>query len=596
MPKPLSNYKVIGLDTETYLENNIMKPFLIQAYSEDFEPRIEEIFEVFKTEEVIRFAKWLISKKIRGSILVTFNLAFDVSVIAKALNDPKYQVYAVISNGRVIGAKIVKSKHTTRIIDIKNLVNVRSLSELAKMIGMEKLRHPIYLGTKEALKQYINNPHYREVMRNYALQDAKICYYAFKKLVNTLEPYFRVTKVKQTIGGLSAHIFGKHYTHYDFPQYPDSLEEKFKMSYRGGRTEVIKRGSNDVKVYYYDINSLYPFVMYVNRFPYNYNNGNGRFVKKSSVDLDYEGIVRALISIEHKLPPLGIKKVLEDKYERLVFPEGKILSWFTYPELRYIEENDYGKVEKVYEAFEFRVWCYPFREFVKDLYGYRLKHKEDKFAYKFYKMIMNSLYGKFGEYKNGELVLLTSEGIQKIKNENMNKFRKYHNVVWASYITAYGRLELHKRFKQAGFNTIYYCDTDSLITSSVLETGENLGELKLEGWAEPYRATFIRSKFYIFDNTIRLRGFTLDVSNEDIRELIRKGRNFIEQERILKPLESLRRRKPLLLLEVYRKFFNLDSDYKRVYHKLLIGPDLLEALSDSEPRYYTDGGLDATHK
>jgi DNA polymerase III epsilon subunit-like protein len=596
MVKPLSKYRVIGLDTETYLENKIMKPFLIQAYSEDFTPKIEEIFEVFKPEEQTRFAKWLISKKIRGSIVVTFNLAFDVSVIAKALNNPKLQVIAIISNGRTIGAKIVKSKHVTRIIDIKNLVNVRSLSELAKMIGMEKLRHPIYLGTKEALKQYINNPHYRNVLREYALQDARICYHAFKKLVNTLQPYYKLSKVKQTIGGLSAYIFGKHYAKYDFPQYPNEIEQKFKLSYRGGRTEVIKRGSNLEKVYYYDINSLYPYVMYSYRYPYNYNNGSGRFVKKNDIDLDYEGIAKVLVRVEHEIPPLGVKRILEDKYERLVFPEGKLLSWFTYPELRYVEENNIGKIEKVYEAFEFRVWCYPFREFVKDLYGYRLQHKEDKFAYKFYKMIMNSLYGKFGEYKSGELVLLTNEGVMKINNEDMNKFRKYHNVVWASYITAYGRLELHKRFKEAGFGSIYYCDTDSLITTSQLQTGEGLGELKLEGYADSYRATFIRSKFYIFDNTIRLRGFVLDVENNDIRELIRKGINYIEQERILKPLEALKRRKPLLLLEMYRKFFNLDTDYKRIYEKLLLGADLLETLSDSQPRYYEEGGLDAVNK
>jgi len=595
MVKPLSAYKIIGLDTETYDENRVMKPFLVQAYSEDFNPRIEEIFEVFREEERIRFAKWLISKRIRGSILVTFNLGFDISVIAKALNDPKYKVYAVISNGRTIGAKIVKSKHVTRIIDIKNLVNVKSLSELAKMINMEKLRRPIYLGTAESLKQYINNPVYRNVLREYALQDAKICYFAFKKLVNTLEPYFKIHKVKQTIGGLSAYIYGKHYAHYDFPQYTNEVEEKFKMSYRGGRTEVIKRGSNTEKVFYYDINSLYPYVMYSYRYPYNYNNGNGRYMRKSDVDLDYEGIANVLIKVEHELPPLGVKRVLEDKYERLVFPEGRIIGWFTYPELRYVEENGYGKVEKVYESFEFRVWCYPFREFVKDLYGYRLKHKEDKFAYKFYKMIMNSLYGKFGEYKNGELLLLTSDGVQKIKSEDMNKFRKYHNVVWASYVTAYGRLELHKRFKIAGFDTIYYCDTDSLITSTQLETSDELGRLKLEGWAEPYRATFIRSKFYIFDNVIRLRGFTINDEGIDIRNLIKQKKNFLVQERILKPLEALRRKKPVLTFEIYKKFFNLDTDYKRVYEKLLVGSDLLETISDSDPRLYIEGGLDAVN-
>jgi hypothetical protein len=433
------------------------------------------------------------------------------------------------------------------------------------------------------------------VLKEYALTDAKICYHAFKKLISTLEPHFTLDRVKNTVGGLSTLIFGKHYITYDFPQYPDAVEEKFKASYRGGRTEVFKRGSNDVKVYYYDINSLYPYVMWSNRFPYNFNNGNGRFKHKQDVDFDYEGIARVMLSIEHEIPPLGIKRVVEDKNERLIFPGGRIVEWFTYPELRYLEDNGWGKVSKVYESYEFRIWCYPFREFIKDMYGYRLKHKEDKFAYKLFKHIMNSLYGKLGEYKSGEIVLLTSDGIQKIKSEDMNKFRKYHNVVWASYVTAYGRLELHKRFKQAGFSKIYYCDTDSLITSTPMETGEGLGELKLEGYADPYRAVFIRSKFYIFDNTIRLRGFTLNDEGIDIRTLIRLGKNYIEQERILKPPEALRRRKPLLSYEIFRKFFNLNTDYKRIYHELLIGADLLETITDSDPREHIEGGIDATY-
>jgi len=60
MRKPLSAFKIIGLDTETYEENRIMKPFLIQAYSEDFEPPLQEIFEVFREDEMTRFAKWIV--------------------------------------------------------------------------------------------------------------------------------------------------------------------------------------------------------------------------------------------------------------------------------------------------------------------------------------------------------------------------------------------------------------------------------------------------------------------------------------------------------------------------------------------------------
>jgi len=596
MLKDIQEYKIIGLDTETYLENRVMKPFLIQVYSEDFNPSLQEIFEVFREEEVERFVRWLISRNVRGSIIVTFNLGFDISVVSKVIKDPNIQIKTIEFGGKTIYASIKRYRNVTRILDLNRLLPVSSLAELGRMIGVEKRKRPILLGSKQSLELYISNEHYRNVMREYALQDARICYHAFKKLIQGITQYYEVNRIKHTIGGLSAYIYGVNYVTYDFPKYPNEVEAKIRASYRGGRTEVIKRGTNLEKVYYYDINSLYPYVMFVNRFPYNFNNGSGRFVKKSSVDLEFEGVAKALLSIEHEIPPVGVKRVLEDKFERLIFPEGKILGWFTFPELRYVEENNYGKIDKVYESFEYKVWCYPFKEYVKDLYGYRLKHREDKFLNKVFKFLMNSLYGKFGEYNTSKIVLLTNEGIREIKPEEVSKFRKYHNTIWASYITAYGRLELHRRFKQAGFKSVYYCDTDSLITSTQLPTGSELGELKLEGWADPYKAVFIRSKFYVFDDTIRLRGFTLSDSNVNIRELIAKGINYIEQERILKPLEALRRKKPLLTYEIYKKFFNVNTDYKRVYEKLLKGKELFETMAESYPRKFIEGGLDAINK
>ena len=65
--------KVLGLDTETYQENKVMKPFLIQVYSEDFTPQIAEVFEVYREEEMMRFCKFLISKKLRSSVIATYN-------------------------------------------------------------------------------------------------------------------------------------------------------------------------------------------------------------------------------------------------------------------------------------------------------------------------------------------------------------------------------------------------------------------------------------------------------------------------------------------------------------------------------------------
>jgi len=586
--KPLSKYKVIGLDTETYLDSNIMKPFLVQLYSEDYIPEIKEVFEVFREREVERLGKFLFSSKVRGSILVTFNMSFDLSVLAKL----GITVKVVEVGGRFITAKLEKSKHVVRVIDLRNILGVKSLHEVGKALGIPKMNRPLWLGYKESLKYYLENEQYRNYFREYALNDAKICYKAFKELLKTGS----VERLKNTSGALSMYMFSKHYQRLDFPHYPEEVEVKLRKAYRGGRTEVLKRGCNDKKLYYYDINSLYPYVMSTYRFPYNFDNGVGRFKKKNDIDLDFEGVAKVKVLVDTDIPPLGVKRVCEDGWERLVFPEGVLVDYFTYPELRYLEENNYGKILNVYESFEFKVWCYPFRDFINDLYTLRLIHKDDKLRNKFYKILMNSLYGKFGEFKDGKVILLDKDMVKLLNDEKPKKMRYYHNIVWASYITAYGRLELHKRFRQAGFKNIYYCDTDSLMTTANLPVGNELGNLKLEGEGKEGDVILIRSKFYIFENTIRFRGFTLDCDVSVLKELIRKGINYVKQERILKPLEAYRRGLTPLMYEVYRKFFNTESDYKRVYEKLLNGAELLTEISDSHPRKYSEGGLDAPNQ
>jgi hypothetical protein len=75
-----------------------------------------------------------------------------------------------------------------------------------------------------------------------------------------------------------------------------------------------------------------------------------------------------------------------------------------------------------------------------------------------------------------------------------------------------------------------------------------------------------------------------------------KGINYIEQERILKPLEASRRKKPLLSYEIFKKFFNVNTDYKRIYEKILVGKELFETMTESYPRKLMEGGIDAVNQ
>ncbi|MEM1703816.1 MAG: hypothetical protein QXQ31_07155, partial [Zestosphaera sp.] len=134
-------------------------------------------------------------------------------------------------------------------------------------------------------------------------------------------------------------------------------------------------------------------------------------------------------------------------------------------------------------------------------------------------------------------------------------------------------------------------DTDSVFTSHDLthKVGKYLGDLKLEGEVKPMEATFIRSKFYIFGDLVRLKGFTLRIAGEDMKKLILNGAREIPQEKFIKPLEALRRKVSPLAYEVVRKTFSLSPDYKRVYKEYLDREMLFRDYTYSEPRLVREG-------
>jgi len=579
--------KIIGFDTETYLKNKQHTYFLAQFYSEDFDPPLSRIFEIYKEEELDSLVTFLKSRQVRGNVLVGFNISFDLAVLAKAVANHNFKI-KLFDSGRVIYGILTHNKHNIYVIDLKNLTMARSLYELSRYLSIEK-RKPVYLGTEKSFELYLTNEQYREVMRQYAITDAKICYLGMKKLLESFKAVEEFNNVLRFTASSNAVSMFMRNLGFRFPKYPDEVEAKLRRSYRGGRVEVFKRGTNTEKVHLYDINSLYPYCMKNYRYPLISTESTFRFVKKQDVDLEFEGVAKVAVKIDSKYPVLGVKKECPDGFERLIFPEGYIVDWFTYPELRAVEDMGIGKITKVFESFEYKVWCRPFEEFIDKLYSLRKNYKDDKFKNKFFKLLMNSLYGKFGEYRTGKLIELVDGETVKQLNKVENRHRYYSNVVWASYITAYARLTLYNYIVKAKPETVYYCDTDSIVTSTTMETGDELGMLKEEGVAKPYEATFIRSKFYIFGSTIRLRGFAISIDAEDFRRLLISGAKYIDQERILSIKEALRRKKPMLLHETYRKMLNVSEDFKRVYERYLSRKDLFETHVDSDPRVVMDG-------
>lgn len=187
--------------------------------------------------------------------------------------------------------------------------------------------------------------------------------------------------------------------------------------------------------------------------------------------------------------------------------------------------------------FSFSFSDYVFTECISDLYKLRLEYpKSDPMNY-VAKIIMNSLYGRFGmednfvsshimnseeylpfETKNKENIhdvidLEDNFIVQTTKSSNDYSIANI-NVAVASAITAYSRIHM-SQFKNNDSYSLFYSDTDSIYVNKELPSkfisNTELGKLKLECICA--KGVFIAPKVYGLLNqdgseTIKIKGLS----------------------------------------------------------------------------------------
>ena len=576
--------KLIGLDTETVKDaNNVHRLYSFQAYSEDY-PNMS-IFSTINDDYLTAF-KGLLTQRTNKAWFVTFNLSFDgmvVSRIVKELNeflpqDMQYTFDACFAGSRMIRCTIYKCNPNLErkqrlkwvLMDLRNLFPNTNLANIGEVLQFNKLDKPAYLGQREPTKDEF--PYFYK----YAMRDAEICY----KMANLIRNEFKTFRT--TCAGLAIRVYKRDFCHIrKFPSYNDVLNAKLRLAYHGGRTECYIRGVNEEPLDVYDVNSLYPYVMKTQLYP----NVLENFVHKSNINLDCEGIAHVQITQDANFPLIGVKRMCEDGLEKLMFPNGTFDTWVTYPELRELEASNSGKILKVYEAYEWKNTCNPFSEYVDFMYAKKqAASNPDKPERMLYKIMLNGTYGKFGEH--GTMTFRTYDGDLCILETNpLPKRAWYHSVPFAAYITAYARLQLWHIIRSLNPEKMYYTDTDCAHTSEDLRglCGDNLGQLKLEKHAEAKQACYIRSKFYMINDTVTMKGFCVKDSSAQIKLAIFQN-NFTRYEhRITKALEAARIHKPALYEYTLAKKFSVEEDGKRKFKRYLDNKQILFEQSSSVP-------------
>lgn len=268
------------------------------------------------------------------------------------------------------------------------------------------------------------------------------------------------------------------------PQNP-IFKEFERRAYSGGRTECYR--ACEVSVVIYDRNSMYPAEMINNLFP-----SHGSVVSVSS----FRGKA-GLYEVNYTQTDLSVKPVLRDEKSGEFRYVGSGV--FCEPELTYFLK--YGDIDFI-SGYEFSFTDYIFKEYVSEWYSVRKQAKisNNTGLSTVCKLLLNSLYGKFGQREEGEkLVVFNDSQLHEYEQKNDVLSTETHNdyilitevseishvfVSIAAYVTAYARINLHKHMSMAqsqGFE-IYAVDTDSIHVDSnfYMPTGSELGEWDLE--------------------------------------------------------------------------------------------------------------------
>lgn len=292
-----------------------------------------------------------------------------------------------------------------------------------------------------------------------------------------------------------------------------------RESYCGGRTEVERFTAPDgdwlCDVKYYDFNSCYPSVMRRNM-P----------VGKAQMHIGPPGPsqkgkigfarVRVYLPDDCRNAPLPVR--ISGK---LCFPVGTFEGVFCSIELDLVQRAG-GRILHWGKSvwFESRP---VFTEMVEDLYPYRDKTLPgyDSAIAEIVKILLNSLYGKFGQKTLRQRIiparlLATVNPIEAVPVDEQKQYYRVTEETDAPYVipqvsaavTSYARRELwearQKVIELGGEN--YYSDTDSLVCNVKLPSSSELGALKDEYPGKCIDMLFLGPKCYAIRSDVTIDG------------------------------------------------------------------------------------------
>lgn len=390
------------------------------------------------------------------------------------------------SSAIIVHVKFKGAKNAYHFIDSFWLMRT-SLENIGKWVGEEKGAKE-ERKTKAEAKAYYANASF-ENLREYNEKDCRILYNAIVNFQDVLLDMG--SQLQMTQASSAMQLFRRSYLSKDIIT-NDRSNHIGRKSYFASRVEV--HATHCERAHYFDINSSFPYAMtfpcpgglsHVDRnIPSSFGEDSTIFIADCDIEVK-----------DCYLPSMPYRS-----NNRVFFPTGRWRAWITSVDLDLLLKND-GVLHKVYEVHHFEPF-YDLSQYAKDIYAKR--GQADGFEKQVYKILANSLYGKFAESPDKVQMIIdpSKHQLRHLTQDDelmpgvflVDQIAKvpHMHVPVSTHITSIARKRLFDFMDEC--KDSFYCDTDGFATTDVLPTSAELGDLKLEKYIDEGR--FVQAKLY----------------------------------------------------------------------------------------------------
>jgi len=458
-------------EDETFKYQQFMMGYALSFdVSKDGQVKNNQYKRLNEQQDLLEFT--LSTVKTRKPLLIlSCNIWFDLrtSNLIPNLIKSGYVVDFVHTKGLCVIIKLSKGRNNIQILNLSQLIP-GSVKKFGEMLGKPKIEVNLENDSKEKIMEYCIRD--TEIVKDIIIQ---WCNY----LITNNMGKFCLTLASQSFYAYRYKFLEKSITYHRKPSFI-SLE---RAGYFGGRTECFFLGKIPTQItYVLDVCSMYPWVMRNKKLP------NKLAGVRHSPDLltcakllkKYFCVAEVCLDTQNRFYPLK-------KEGKLIFPIGRFQTVLTSPELSLaLKLNDVVCIHKI----AFYNQAILFRKYVDTFFGLKQKYTtENNKVFRYVtKILLNSLYGKFGQ-KMDETIFEEQTldeqyySISCFDEETGTAFSEfqfgqhkkrviegvnesnYSFPIISAAVTAYARKHILDFMMVCGLENVYYCDTDSIFTN-----------------------------------------------------------------------------------------------------------------------------------